>query len=187
MHCEMVVIRARAVAAQILRELVTTYPDQPQYGVALVQLITRKMDVFRKTASSHELEEYAQTERLSRQLLGQYPTVPEIITTAVSFQISYISFRRRTGDTGKARRETERLTGILDVLACNPDVPDTVHEQLIGFQLDRLDRLDRLVRDRREKETRELREQLANILSRYHRARLAEFQNRLKRLEKNSR
>lgn len=86
---------------------------------------------------------------------------------------------RKTGNLNAARRETERLTGIPNILSRNTDVPDLVREKLIAFQLERLKRLERRIRDNRSKEEKELRLEIKQTLERHQGPPKDEFQEQL--------
>ncbi len=164
-------------ALKIFEDLASEFPERPEYACALVRHMTQHLKHLRKKETSRTDENISSSRRVADELLGRFPTVPEIITLFVDFEIALIDHFRKKGELNTARRETERLTGILDILSLSPDTPDTVRECLLSFQLERL---ERLIRDGRTKEEEELRGTIQLEFERYHGPQKEKLQEQLR-------
>ncbi len=165
-------------AVTLLNRLTEEYPNRPEYGWALVDLMRRKMQYARRFME-RDWEELDLALTLSDRLLGRFPNTPGVVTSVVELRQAYITNLRRNGDLNAGRKETERLQGMLEILFYNPETPDAVKEVLIEMQLERLERLS----DRKESEAFEmLASKIQGELKEYHGTKLKDFQEALKRL-----
>lgn len=164
-------------AVVLLLQLADTQPDRPEYGLALVELMLRKLRYVRNIQEWNR-QELADTVSLSERLLGRWPNDPQIVSGVVQLHIRYIVFLRREGKEVQARKENDRLLGILEILFYNPEISDTVKENLIRLQLQRL-KLFR--RDGRSNGDLALREKINRELNYYHGPMLPEFREELEK------
>ena len=123
-------------AVKLLTELAAEYPDRPEYGLALMELMNRRARLPRGRRNDFGDEEKAIL--LSTRMLGRWPNDPQIVSAAVKLHFSYIDHLRRCGEEKKLRKENERLLSILEVLFHNPEISDPVKEELINLQLRQL-------------------------------------------------
>ena len=123
-------------AAKLLTELAEEHPEQPEYGLALVELMFRRFRLIRGIRNSRD--EVEEAVKLSEHMLGRWPNDPQIVSAVVKLHSRYIEFLRRNGEDKKIRKEYERLLGILEILFYNPEISDPVKEELIQIQLRRL-------------------------------------------------
>ena len=124
----------------------------------------------------HNQRELADTVNLSERLLGRWPNDPQIISGMVRLHARYIGALRREGKDAWARRESDLLQGILEVLFYNPEISDAVKESLIRLQLQRL----KLLRhDGRSYEGEDLRKKISRELGFYHGPMLRVFREEL--------
>lgn len=124
-------------AAVLLLQLADAHPERPEYGLALVELMLKKLR-YARNFREHNQRELADTVNLSERLLGRWPNDPQVISGMVRLHARYIGALRREGKNAWARRESDRLQGILEVLFYNPEISDAVKESLIRLQLQRL-------------------------------------------------
>jgi len=123
-------------AVKLLTELAAEYPDRPEYGLALMELMNRRARLPRGRRNDFGDEDKAIL--LSTRMLGRWPNDPQIVSAAVKLHFSYIDHLRRRGEEKKLRKENERLLSILEVLFHNPEISDPVKEELINLQLRQL-------------------------------------------------
>lgn len=109
-------------AAVLLLQLAGAYPERPEYGLALVELMLKKLR-YARNFREHNQRELADTVNLSERLLGRWPNDPQIISGMVRLHARYIGALRREGKDAWARRESDRLQGILEVLFTIPRFP----------------------------------------------------------------
>ena len=124
-------------AVKLLAKLADEYPDRPEYGLALMELMNRRQGRSprsRRERSGGEDEAI----RLSTRMLGRWPNDPQIVSAAVKLHFSYIDHLRKRGEERKLRKENERLLSILEVLFYDPEVSDPIREELIELQLRQL-------------------------------------------------
>ena len=127
----------------------------------------------------HNQRELADTVNLSERLLGRWPNDPQIISSMVRLHTRYIGALRREGKDAWARRKSDRLQGILEVLFYNPEISDAVKESLILLQLQRL----KLLRhDGRSYEGEDLRKKISRELGFYHGPMLRVFREELEKV-----
>ena len=162
-------------AAVLLLQLADAHPERPEYGLALVELMLKKLR-YARNFREHNQRELADTVNLSERLLGRWPNDPQIISGMVRLHARYIGALRREGKDAWARRESDRLQGILEVLFYNPEISDAVKESLIRLQLQRL----KLLRhDGRSYEGEDLRKKISRELGFYHGPMLRVFREEL--------
>lgn len=164
-------------AVVLLLQLADACPEQPEYGLALVELMLRRLRYARGFQEQNR-QELAEAVQLSERLLGRWPNDPQIVSAVVSLHTRYIGFLRRDGKEPQARRETDRLLGILEILFYNPEISDAVKENLIGLQLQRLEPLRR---SGKSGESASLREKIKRELDYYHGPMLPEFRKKLEK------
>ena len=160
-------------AVVLLLRLADACPEQPEYGLALVELMLRRLRYARGFQEQNR-QELAEAVQLSERLLGRWPNDPQIVSAVVSLHTRYIGFLRRDGKEPQARRETDRLLSILEILFYNPEISDAVKENLIGLQLQRLELLRR---SGKSGESASLREKIKQDNRMLHTERLCIFRN----------
>ena len=164
-------------AAVLLLQLADAHPERPEYGLALVELMLKKLR-YARNFREHNQRELADTVNLSERLLGRWPNDPQVISGMVRLHARYIGALRREGKDAWARRESDRLQGILEVLFYNPEISDAVKESLIRLQLQRL----KLLRhDGRSYEGEDLRKKISRELGFYHGPMLRVFREELEK------
>ena len=158
-------------------QLADAHPERPEYGLALVELMLKKLR-YARNFREHNQRELADTVNLSERLLGRWPNDPQVISGMVRLHARYIGALRREGKDAWARRESDRLQGILEVLFYNPEISDAVKESLIRLQLQRL----KLLRhDGRSYEGEDLRKKISRELGFYHGPMLRVFREELEK------
>ena len=161
-------------AAKLLAKLAEEHPEQPEYGLALIDLMTRKFRLIRSFQNSgNAMDDIL---RLSEKMLGRWPNDPQIVSAVVKLHQRCMDVLRRRGGDKKVRKESERLLAILEILFHNPEISDPVKEELIQIQLRRLEIFRR--RGARE-EADALSAVIARELEQYHGPRLKEFRGQL--------
>ena len=95
--------------------------------------------------SPREIEKALQT---ADRLLGRQPNVPDVVTTVLAFRTAFVAHLRRTGDTRRATFEKIRTSGMLEMLAHNPEAPDASLGQFAGSNGKTFDYRQILVGDR---------------------------------------
>lgn len=159
----------------LLSELAESYPDRPEYGMALVELMRRKLHYAGSLTAKDQNELDAALKHADR-LLGRWSNVPEVITAAAQLREAYATVLRKGGNLTGARRETERLLGVLEIFFHNPEAPDTAKECLLNLQFQRL---ELAARDGRLDEARQLATDIKEELVHYNGALSAEYSRRL--------
>ncbi|MDO5582121.1 MAG: protein kinase [Planctomycetia bacterium] len=167
-------------AVILLNQLNQEYPDHSEYGLALVELMYQKLR-FAQSIKNRDRDDFELALDLSNQLLGRFPNTPSIVASTVRFREAYANVLRRSGQETEARRETERLLGILEILFYSPEIPDSAKESLIHLQFLRA---ERLLRDGRTQEVNRVSDNIKRELNQYNGTRLDEFQLHLKELSK---
>ena len=162
-------------AVALLNELAREYPGRPEYGLALVGLMNRRLR-YATRFKSRDWSDLSIALALSDQLLGSFPNTPEIVSSIVQLREIYAETLRKNGDVTGARRETERLLGALEMLFFSPEVPDTAKESLIQLQFQRL---ELAIRDGRTNEAYRASSDIRNKLQHYRGSRQLEFKRRL--------
>ena len=142
-------------AAKLLTRLAEEYPEQPEYGLALIDLMTRKFHLMRGFQNTGNVMD--DILRLSEKMLGRWPNDPQIVSAVVKLHQRCLDVLRR-GAEKKVRKEYERLLGILEILFYNPEISDPVKEELIQIQLRRLQIL-------RQREAKEEAESLSAVIA----------------------
>ncbi len=165
-------------AVTLLNQLAGEHPNRPEYGLELVDLMNRRLR-YARNFTGRDWKDLEMALELSDQLLGRFPNTPKVVSSVVQLRNAYIGALRRKGDPAEARKETERLQGMLEILAHNSETPDAARECLIRMQLERL---ERLVGDKRSDAANRLAAVIRNELKRYTGPQLPEFQQSLNRL-----
>ena len=161
-------------AVKLLTRLAEDHPERPEYGLALLDIARRKFRLRRASRSESFGEDEAI--QLSIRMLGCWPNDPQIVSAVVNLHSGYIDFLRKQGEEKKIRKENERLLGILEVLFYNPDISDTVKEELIQLQLRRLRMLRR---HSLGTDVEDLTDKIKRELENYRGPRRDEFRNQL--------
>lgn len=165
-------------AVTLLNELAGEYPDRPEYGLALVDLMCRKMQYVRRFRE-RDWKELDLALALSDRLLGRFPNTPGVVSSVIELRQLYITALRRNGDLSAGRKETERLQGMLEILFHSPETPDAVKESLLTMQFERLE----LLSARKQSEAFALlTSKIRRELNEYHGAKSEEFQKTLHKL-----
>lgn len=83
-------------AAVLLLQLADAHPERPEYGLALVELMLKKLR-YARNFREHNQRELADTVNLSERLLGRWPNDPQVISGMVRLHARYIGALRREG------------------------------------------------------------------------------------------
>ena len=150
-------------AVLLLKDLADKNPHNPEYGLALVQLMTRKLTLQRPMNGPDE-NDINLTLELAERMLGHFPNTPQVATSCVALWQAYRRHLLRQGEQAKARKETEHLLGMLELLFYGPQTPDEVKEALLQLQQERLALFQR---DGRTESAQELQHKIALELKYY--------------------
>ena len=112
----------RPNAGGILNRLASEYPDRPEYGLALVELMERRLRTVRN-ARSVDRNDFAPALEHADRLLARYRNMPDAISAVIRLRAAYADFLRRAGDAAAAELEQARTSGMLEMLAHNPETP----------------------------------------------------------------
>ena len=161
-------------ALLLLSRLADAHPDNPEYGLALVNLMLRRFRMKRDMKNERDLLDDALV--VAERMLGRWPNDPQIVSAAVRLHSRHISSLFRRGGGVKALKENERLLSILEFQFHNPENSDAVREELIQLQLRRL----AMIRRREAKgEEESLRRKIEKELQHYRGPKLVEFRKQL--------
>ncbi len=117
------VARATSSAIQILNRLAGEYPDRPDYGLALAELVDARLSRASKPFRSGERNEVRGALEHADRLLGRHPNMPDVVSGVLRLRVSYAAYLRRIGDTLMADHETARTSGMLEMLASSHEPP----------------------------------------------------------------
>ena len=131
--------------------------------MALIQLMTRKLTLPRPMNGPDE-NDINLTLELAERMLGHFPNTPQVATSCVALWQAYRRHLLRQGEQAKARKETEHLLGMLELLFYGPQTPDEVKEALLQLQQERLALFQR---DGRTESAQELQHKIALELKYY--------------------
>ena len=106
----------------ILSQLTDEYPDRPEYGLALVDLVERRLRPGRKTKLTDRIDFFGALERADR-LLGRYPNMPDVVSAVIRMRTAYANHLRRIGDVLLADQVQSRTSGMLEMLTHSPEAP----------------------------------------------------------------
>ncbi len=162
-------------AVILLNQLAGENPDRPAYGLALVDLMNRKLH-YARSFTERDWKDLEIALELSDRLLGRFPNTPQVVSSVVQLRNAYIDALRSKGDLTESRKETERLLGMLEILFHNPETPDVARECLLRMQLERLEQIPG------NKAANRLASTIRNELNIYKGVQLNEFQQWLNRL-----
>ena len=123
-------------AVTLLSGLADKHPDNPEYGLALIELMLRRFRMRRDMRDARDSLDNALF--ISERMLGRWPNDPQIVSAAVKLHSRYISSLFRRGGGPNALKGNERLLGILEILSHNPENSDAIREELIQLQLNRI-------------------------------------------------
>ncbi len=107
---------------QILSQLADEYPDRPEYGLALVDLVERRLRVTRRPRAE-DLYDFSNAMERADRLLGRFPNMPDVVSAVIRMRDAYVNFLRRIGSATAANQLQTRTTGILEMLAHSPEAP----------------------------------------------------------------
>ncbi len=116
-------------ALAVLLDLVNSYPSQPKYAMALMNLMSRKL-MRKYPLSEDDQANLDSVLSVSYRLLGGFSNTPGVVPSVTGLHRSYVHYLRRSGERPTARKELERLQGMLELLSYNPDLSDSVKELL---------------------------------------------------------
>lgn len=125
-------------AITVLNSLAAEAPENYEYGLALVNIMYRKLTYSRRVRERDQ-EALTVALKMSDSLLGRFPNTREVVAAVIRFRLEYVNTLRRDRQENTAQQESERLLGMLEILCCGPEVPDIVHEVLIQSHLKRLE------------------------------------------------
>lgn len=127
-------------AAALLRGLAAENPDRPDYGLALLTLMERRLR-YADSLPETGWDDLSEALALAERLLGRWPNDPRIVSATLRLNARAIALLRGQGEAPLARQASERLFAILELLFHNPEVSDSERERLLDLQLRRLARL----------------------------------------------
>lgn len=127
-------------AAALLRGLAAEHPDRPDYGLALLTLMERRLR-YADSLPETGWDDLSEALALAERLLGRWPNDPRIVSATLRLNARAIALLRGQGEAPLARQASERLFAILELLFHNPEVSDSERERLLDLQLRRLARL----------------------------------------------
>ncbi len=107
---------------QILSQLADEYPDRPEYGLALVDLVERRLRATRRPRAE-DLYDFSNAMERADRLLGRFPNMPDVVSAVIRMRDAYVNFLRRIGSATAANQLQTRTTGILEMLAHSPEAP----------------------------------------------------------------
>ena len=107
---------------QILSQLADEYPDRPEYGLALVDLVERRLRTTRRPRAE-DLYDFSNAMERADRLLGRFPNMPDVVSAVIRMRDAYVNFLRRIGSATAANQLQTRTTGILEMLAHSPEAP----------------------------------------------------------------
>ncbi len=106
----------------ILNQLADEYPDRPDYGLALVDLVDRRLRSIRNPKGVDRNDFTLAIERADR-LLGRFPNMPDVVSSVIRMRSAYASFLRKAGSTAAAKQVEERTSGMLEMLTHSAETP----------------------------------------------------------------
>ncbi|MBQ7206362.1 MAG: protein kinase [Lentisphaeria bacterium] len=161
-------------AAVLLSGLADAYPDDPEYSLALVELMLRRFRMRRDMREGRDSLDNALF--IAERMLGRWPNDPAVVSAAVKLHSRHISSLFRRGGGPGALKRNERLLGILEILSLNPENSDAIRKELIQLQLNRLT----MIRRRgAEKEEEALLRKIEKELRQYSGPELEDFRRQL--------
>ncbi len=132
-----------------LAALAADYPDRSDYALAFVRAVTRRMRM--GAGKGNMVPPAADLEAAllaADRLLGRQPNVPDVVASVLAFRNAFVSHLRHTGDTKRAVLERTRTSGMLEMLAHNPETPDASRARFTGSDGTQLDYRQIVVGDR---------------------------------------
>ncbi len=112
----------RPNAGAILSSLAGEFPDRPEYGLALVELTERRLRGIRNPRAVDRNGFSLALEHADR-LLARYRNMPDAVSAVVRLRVAYADFLSRAGDATEAALERARTSGMLEMMAHNPETP----------------------------------------------------------------
>lgn len=120
----------------LLLRLTEEHPENPEYGLTLTEYATQRLSASRHfTRQDWESTDTAVSRAV--QLAGRFPNTPSVVASAVRLLRAYSRAQSRRGNESAARRHTDRMLGMLELLFYSPETPDFVREVLLDMQLER--------------------------------------------------
>jgi len=123
--------RAILKATQMLNRLAREYPDRPDYGLALAELVDNQLTERRRFRADENKEIRNALERADR-LLARHPNMPDVVSAVLRLRVSYAAYLRRIGDANQANHETARTQGMMEMLASNREPPESQRFRFAG-------------------------------------------------------
>lgn len=105
----------------ILSQLTDEYPDRPEYGLALIDLVERRLRG-RSPKLSDRTDFAGALERADR-LLGRYPNMPDVVSAVIRMRTAYANHLRKIGNVLLADQIQSRTSGMLEMLTHSPETP----------------------------------------------------------------
>ena len=171
-------LRIRGVepnAIRILTQLVDAHPERPDYCLALIDLMNKKMYLLNEFSNNQDMAEAAEIVLISEKMLGRWPNDPQIISAVIELHSRYIDLLRQRNDDMRARKVNDRLLGILEILFYHPDISNSIKEELIDLQLQRL----QFLRHHGDKHTQAMHRKIKQELESYQGPRKEDFYKQL--------
>lgn len=163
---------------KILNSLANKYPDNPDYSIAIVELMTKELR-YSNNFTQKDWNNITLALNTADKLMSRFPNTPKVVESVVKFKTTYIKVLRHNGDMPKSRKEIENLLGMLELLFYNPETPNSAKECLIELQLERL---KLFVRDNRISAIKDLSTKLNRELNSYNGSKQKEYRRAISRL-----
>ncbi|MGN0847165.1 MAG: protein kinase [Kiritimatiellia bacterium] len=106
----------------ILNQLADEYPDRPEYGLALVDLVDHRLRTIRNPKLADRNDFSLAIERADR-LLGRFPNMPDVVSAVIRMRSSYATFLRKAGSKAMAEQVQARTSGMLEMLTHSSETP----------------------------------------------------------------
>lgn len=156
----------------ILNKIAEENPANLDYSLAIIEIINKKLSST-KTLNNNDLYNLELALYYADKLLAEFPNTPKVVSSVTNLKKSYIRMLRRNRESAKARKETEALLGMLELLFYKPETPDSAKECLIELQLDRLKLLKKI---NKTNAVNDLTSKIQRELNFYNGAKHTEFQ-----------
>ena len=113
-----------------LAALAAEDPDRSDYALGFVRAVSRRLRMGKAAAPSADVLEAAL--QAADRLLGRQANVPDVVATVIAYREAFAAHLRRTGDNRRAGLERTRTSGMLEMLAHNPEAPDAARGRFKG-------------------------------------------------------
>ncbi len=118
---------------KVLLHLAEKYPQHPEYGLALTECMTKRLQNARNFRRQ-DWNDCDEALSIAEHLLGRWPNDPDVIEKVGRFQLGCIKAMRSQGREYRARRSIERLIAILEIPSQNPEVDNDIRETLLQLR-----------------------------------------------------